>query len=62
MVFKWLVYGQRFLIPRERQKGKKRKSNIKFDFVPAISGFSEAVMGFPFPIGALTKSRNSASG
>lgn len=50
----------------ERETERKKKSNIKFGsvyvFVPAINGFSVAVMGFPFPIGALTKSRNSASG
>lgn len=57
MVGLWLMF-----VNTERQKGKKRKSNIEFVLVPAISGFSVAVMGFPFPIGALTKSRNSASG
>ena len=30
--------------------------------VPAISGFTAPVTGFPLPIGALTKSRKSASG
>lgn len=30
--------------------------------VPAMSGFSGFLMGFPLPIGALTKSRKSASG
>lgn len=30
--------------------------------IPAISGFTAPLTGFPLPIGALTKSRKSASG